>query len=165
MFTELNIFLIKKNLPTTITVHDKRWSEMIRMYIKKIHAYRKQNLMELILFCRLILLLTTTLEIYMKRCQFMNSWICKNLIHLWKSTMQIIHYHCGGFFQSCVFISFLPSLEIMRWCIIRISLQYNIKKKYQNCYLKTARLYFYNLLCDFILHCYEQVTTEIFKRC
>lgn len=94
----------KKNLPTNITVYDKRWSEMIRMYIKKIHAYRKQNLMELILFCRLILLLITTLEIYMKRCQFMNSWICKNLIHLWKSTMQIIHYHCGFFFNR-VFLS------------------------------------------------------------
>lgn len=70
-----------------------------------------------------------------------------------------------GFYQTCVFISFLPSLEIMRRYIIRISLQYNIKKKYQNFYLKTARLYFYYLLCDFILHCYEQVTTEIFKRC
>lgn len=92
-------------------------------------------------------MLTTTLEIYMKRCQFMNSWICKNLIHLWKSTMQIIHYHCGVFFQSCVFISFLPSLEIMRWCIIRISLQYNIKKEISKLLFNTF------IICYVILFC------------
>lgn len=61
--------------------------------------------------------------------------------------MQIIHYHCGVFFQSCVFISFLPSLEIMRWCIIRISLQYNIKKEISKLLFNTF------IICYVILFC------------